>query len=219
MSEEKSGVTAIIQTYYCERTRYLRDIIQSLREQTIRPERIILWDNQGRCPDDEECDVVASSFNTLLGRYAAVLLAETPHVLIQDDDLILGPDSIAMMLDRVNKGATGIAGCRLDWPPSPTCYQDAQWVTEGYCDVLLGRAFIAHRSWFLPGFKYLLDGGRPPGRSDDIMFSLLSAHRPYVMPGVVYSNLDEGGVGLSHEPQHMKERNEAAGFYLNYVNQ
>lgn len=40
-----TAVTAIIQRYYPERLGYIRAILDSLAGQTVKPDRVILWNN------------------------------------------------------------------------------------------------------------------------------------------------------------------------------
>lgn len=202
--------TAIVQHYYPERREYLDDIIASIREAS--PSEIIIWDNSTTLHAPElGATVIRSSRNTLLGRYAAALVAETDIVYIQDDDLVVEPETIRCLVETAAEARDaihGISGCNLskDYPETP--YSKARWVNQGSVDVVMGRAFACSRSALSAGLSKILHEGVVPGRSDDIWFSMQT--RAFVIPNATFTNLDERGIGLSHDPQHLSERDAMA---------
>lgn len=222
-SSINNDLTAIIQVYYQQRFKYLASIVKAILSGSVVPGRIIIWANGGNGYGSVETfagqnndngvpiTVIKSSDNTLMGRYAAVLVATTPYIFVQDDDLVVGHDTVGLLLDRCSSGITGISGRNLG--ADPRGYTDGDGVYSGFADVILGRCFVCPKSALASGINYLMRGGRPPGRADDIMFSLFAPGNNYVMPGTGCTNLDEEGVGLSHEPQHMDERDEAVAYY------
>ena len=221
--------TVIIQNYYEERQKYWPQIFQAIHESSVQPEEVIIWDNMGASEefdpsldsfcvalraspikyDPKNLTIMSSSRNTLLGRYAAALIAKTPYVFFQDNDLLVNPDTIKTLLDAITGecqivGPSGLTLLRK----SATPYTHGLWATGGVCDVILGRCFACHRRALWPGIELVFDG-IDPGRADDILFNLAALEMPRVVPAA-YTNLDEQGVGLSHEPEHFAERDAMA---------
>lgn len=216
------NLTAVVANFYEERQKYWPQIREALKQSTRPPDKIIVWNNDvrfhhGRCPESHWID---STENTLLGRYAAIFLCETDYVFVQDNDLVIRPQTIerlfAVARDHQDK-IVGVAGCRLGWEDyyagGNRLYTSAKWIQEGPVDVVLGRCWLAHRKALAPGFARILSENINPGRADDIFFSMC-AGGGIVVP-CEYTNLDEEGKGLSHEPQHFEERDEWARRMLN----
>lgn len=213
------GVTAIVQNYFEERQKYWPEIFDGFRGQSVQASRIVIWDNLGACGwnlDEMDyrrlpVDFIESDRNTLLGRYAAAFLADTEYVFVQDNDLVIGPDTISRLLAVAQKHPdkiVGSAGCILGDGPKP--YSSARWVAEGPADVILGRCWLAHRKALAPGFTRVLSEGIYPGRCDDLFFSM-AAGGGIVVPCEI-RNLDEESVGLSHQPEHFEQRDAMALF-------
>jgi hypothetical protein len=196
--------TAIAQHFYEGRRKYLPSIVQSWRDAGSFGE--IVWYNQ----QDRALMGIASTFNTLLGRYAAALVADTEYVFVQDDDLLVEPRTIERLLKTASdfpEKIVGVKGMNLargtDKP-----YSGGQ-ATVGACDVVLGRAWACHRQALLPGIELILKHNLQPGRSDDILFNMAN-RGGLAIASPEYINFDEEGVGLSHEPQHFEERDAMA---------
>lgn len=209
-------VTAIVQRYYRERDPYIVPILRSLASQTYPPVRVILWNNAINKQTEfaEEwpfkLHVIYSQHNTLMGRWAAVLLAETEYVYIQDDDLLMGPATIERLLavSRQHFGTlVGPFGMNFGSDPEKP-YTSGRRIHEGPADVLLGRCLLASKAHFLK--RLAMAAVEPMGRCDDIKVSTAPPAMNYAVPGIRFTNLDERGVGLSHEPEHFDERNTAA---------
>lgn len=207
------GVTAIVQNYFEERQKYRELIWDALRGNTPQLERIIMWNNRfyPGSYDADDIFLIESDRNTLLGRYAAALLADTEYIFVQDNDLVIGPDTISRLLAVAQKHPdkiVGSSGCILGLGDKP--YSSARWVAEGPADVILGRCWLAHRKALVPGFTRILSEGIYPGRCDDIVFSM-AAGGGIVVPCEI-RNLDEESVGLSHAPEHFEQRDAMALF-------
>lgn len=207
-----SDVTVVIQNFYECRQKHWPQIFNALESAGIPQEQMLVWNNHDEWyfPATYRGRLVESSFNTLLGRYAACLVADTPYVFVQDNDLTVGPETIAALYRQAQLWPwriIGVAGCLLN-RDSDRPYFNAQWVREGFADVILGRCWMAHRLALAPGISYILKENINPGRADDILFSMC-ASGGYVVPATI-TNLDEEGVGLSHEPDHFKERDAMA---------
>lgn len=214
------NLTAVIANYYESRQKYWPQILTAINRSTILPDRMVIWDNLGDwAPSSFRWSgreaIIHSPWNTLLGRYAAIFLCETDYVFVQDNDLVVGPQTIERLFqvarDHQDK-IVGVAGCNLA-KDTENPYTKASWVKEGPCDVVLGRCWLAHRKALAPGFVRILSENVKPGRCDDIFFSL-AGNGGIVVP-CEYTNLDEQGEGLSHEPQHFEERDAFARRMLN----
>lgn len=216
-SNNHDKVTAIVQTYYPERREYLGRIFQSLCAQTQPPDDIIIWDNSNSLDltefsieDGKICPkIIRSNFNTLTGRYAAALVAETQLVFVQDDDIIVGPDTIKVMAEAAMKRPTkiiGAFGSRLNTKTDKP-YTTGRAVI-GECDVVLGRVWCCDRRALVPGLELVLRWSIQLGRCDDIIMSMAGGGGFVVSTAT--TNLDERGVGLSHEAGHMAERDRVA---------
>ena len=216
-------VTAIVQRYYPSRRGYIFPILKSLASQTLRPEKVILWNNfepAGTWSDDFEeklpvdymglnLHVVHSSENTMMGRYAAILLTETEYVYIQDDDLIMDHDVVGKLCAASHKfygQLVGPFGSKLNHN-SDNPYTLGTRIMEGRASVILGRCFVASRHSLLRRLLHS-NANIPFGRCDDIIMSL--AGDSYVVPNCGFTNLDERQTGLSHEPEHFSERDAMA---------
>lgn len=109
-------ITAIMTGY--DRPQYLQEQLKAIREQSVPPEDIMLWYNQGTTPQ-----APPSGIKTILcnhnfkyhGRFALALLAKTEYVAIFDDDTIPGPKWFEQCLStmKTHEGILGTAGIRL----------------------------------------------------------------------------------------------------------
>lgn len=203
-------VTAIIQRYYPERRRYLGAILDALTMQTKVPDRVIIWNNFGGVVESLlensffPIHVIHSDVNTLMGRYAAALLASTPAVFIQDDDLLCGPDTIERLTSRLSdfpRTLFGISGSNIN-RASSNPYTDGTTIYDGPADIVIGRCFALTRRELVSRLTLL----HPTvGRSDDIALSR-QGHN-VVIPCDI-TDLDEQGVGLRHDAEHSSERDQ-----------
>jgi len=214
----QNEVTAIIQIYYMERLKYLIEILDHIKRGSFVPGTIMLWANKYQhrdlwhSLDEADLKIVCTDFNTLTGRYAAALVAKTPYIFVQDDDLTVGKHTIRDLVQEAAEGGhiAGIAGKDLKLSSKP--YTDGKDVSKGRADMALGRCWAAHRSCLVPGINYIMQNSFEVGRCDDIIFNLTSGGANIIEPKAdnVINNLDEEGKGLSHEPNHYNERNEVA---------
>lgn len=208
MSRSHVEYTLILQNFYENRQKYWPAILKSIKAQSIPPKEIIIWDNLC-CINASEpgLTVVSSGRNTLMGRYTAVWMAETDLFVFQDNDLLLGPDTIQRLINVARCRHTqivGILGMKLN-RKSEHPYTDGR-AAIGECDVVLGRAFACHRKALWPGFEAIHQKYLKPGRADDILFSMASRNA-WAIAAPDFTNLDEEGIGLCHEDQHLPERN------------
>lgn len=218
--------TAIVQHYYKSRRPYLDQIVDALAASSMPPSELIIWnneENQHLAVDPSRAKMpttaINSSKNNLMGRYAAMLLATTDVVFVQDDDLLVQPKTVERLIEawKRNGSIAGHVGANLD-RGSPSPYSSAMWVpgqvgVDISVDIVLGRCFVGYRLDFIPGMQKAIALGNP-GRCDDIHFNMCNDWSVVARvsgngdDGIV--DLDEHGEGLSHDPSHFIERDRYA---------
>ena len=109
----EGGVTAILTVY--RRGEYLAAQVEALRAQSVPPEEIWVWCNDGGVPIEDvsalvERVVVSNSNWTFWGRFALAGLVRTEHVALYDDDVLPGPLWHASCLATIAAGHDGILG-------------------------------------------------------------------------------------------------------------
>lgn len=111
-------ITAILTAY--NRGYVLEEQIQSIKNQTVKPEEIIVYYNKGSEPqveiNDPEIKVIKLNYNTKFhGRFAMALTAKTPYIAIFDDDTLPGPRWFEHCLYHIkeNDGIYGASGILL----------------------------------------------------------------------------------------------------------
>lgn len=222
-------VTTIIQVHYRDRViNNLDRVLRRVGTGSFVPAHTLLWCNRLEVRDIMPCigldtitktgfrgmpHMISSTSNTLLGRYAAALMSTTPYIFVQDDDLEVGVDTVRDLVTAAAANPTSIVGVTgRDLALSGDEPYTGGWaVAAGPADVVLGRCWAAHKAALLPGIGHIMYHNIQPGRADDILFSL--AGKGLVIeanPGNAINNLEEHGVGLSHEEDHFKERNQLA---------
>ena len=107
-------ITVILNCY--KRTDYLKEQIEAVRNQSIKPEDIWIWYNK---PEDREqieldapgCKLVQCNHNFKFhGRFALGLLAQPPYVAFFDDDTIPSPRWFENCMNTIDQGCDGILG-------------------------------------------------------------------------------------------------------------
>lgn len=98
-----SSVSVIIPHYYKERERNLLQITDALYRGTVRPDEIIIWNNDS--PFDPMfiqgmmVDVIQSHRNVgCQGRFIAALTARSDYVIFQDNDVMVQQNTIENLL-------------------------------------------------------------------------------------------------------------------------
>ncbi len=201
-----SEITGIIQVFYPERAENLAPIVAEIRAAGI--ERVIVWNNNPSryVTPLEGVDEIRSSFDTLIGQYAAAFLASTPIIYCQNDDLLVPASTINRMKEHVEDGRfVALSGAILN-RQSRRPYADS--ITKaGDCDVMQGRAWMARKSALVPGIVRSLAGNIYPGVGEDLFFSF---GRTYALAEPEFTNFEEGNTGLSRLPGHVEERDRWA---------
>jgi glycosyltransferase involved in cell wall biosynthesis len=110
----REGITVIIPSF--RRHENIPIIIDRLKNQTCKPDRIIVWnDNSGDYAkefkiDDKDVEVINTNSNFYtFGAYLAAYTANTSYVAIIDDDMAPGPKWLEFCL-RMQKDTPGLYG-------------------------------------------------------------------------------------------------------------
>ena len=115
----KKGITVILNGY--ERPHTIPEQLTAINEQTVQPEDVMLWYNQG---DLQQYDTgipktaYCSHNFKFLGRFAYALLAKTEYIAMLDDDTIPGKKWFENCLNtmKTHKGILGGRGIKLTRP-------------------------------------------------------------------------------------------------------
>lgn len=216
MSDSLVDATAVIQCYYPEREKNLGPILDSIEAAGIT--RTIVWVNGTKYRmrwARPGVEVIQSSFDTLIGQYAAAFLATTELIYCQNDDLIVEPETIRRMVDEAAEGClptmVGIVGRMLD-PKAAMPYAAGQHIAKGACSVLIGRAWAARKAFLALGVSKSMEENINPGRGEDMFFSFQDYST--VLDSPRWTDIPENGVGLCHEPGHAEEREKWARYLL-----
>lgn len=113
------GITCIL-TFY-KRPHCIREQIDAVCNQTVKPEKIIIWVNSTELPDDiknnKSLTIIDSTENFgVWARFTPALLAKTPYVCVFDDDTIPGRrwfENCCQTMKKVN-GLLGAIGVIFD---------------------------------------------------------------------------------------------------------
>ncbi|MCR5691734.1 MAG: bifunctional glycosyltransferase family 2 protein/CDP-glycerol:glycerophosphate glycerophosphotransferase [Eubacterium sp.] len=112
---------SVIITYHGEQA-FLSDCLISLKEQTVKPDEIILVNIDGQEADLTACDleiksVTCSENNIYQARNMGIKAAEGDYILFLDADDYLMPEAIALLNDEIEKEgpANLVAKVRQTW--------------------------------------------------------------------------------------------------------
>jgi len=116
-SNKNSGSITVILCAY-ERPDVLDEQLQAIRNQSVPPDDIWLWYNQGTKPQRHIEGVKAAVCNhnfKFFGRFAFAMLAQTTHIALFDDDTIPGKNWLKTCLAHMqtNPGILGTTGIQL----------------------------------------------------------------------------------------------------------
>lgn len=144
-------ITAILNLY--NRPEYLDEQIEALRNQTVKVEQIIIWNNSKNNYVNEDVIVISSSHNFKFhGRFAGALLATTDYILLLDDDTIPDPGWVELCIRKQLEYDCLICGFGLNFFSSS--YMDNEmvgWRDESKEDQYV---HVGGQSWFFP-YEYL----------------------------------------------------------------
>lgn len=148
-------ITVILNGY--KRPEYLKIQLNAILNQTIQPEEIMMWQNQGAEFDTKLTEVIThTSSNKNFGvwaRFAYALNAKTEYICIFDDDTIPSPRWFENCLNtmKTHEGLLGTIGVQFQ---TKTGYQPIQrfgWADNNNDDVvevdIVGHAWFFKREW------------------------------------------------------------------------
>jgi hypothetical protein len=194
-------ITVIIPHYYKEREKNLPEVVAGHK-------KVIVWNNN---PEPIKGAINADrNYGGQLLRWTIGLLADTPYVLMIDNDIAVSQEAVANMLKcaKQHPGAiVGLFGKLLDKNNKRPYSNGTQYEgEEREVDVVLGRCVMVRRD-FLPKILDVMIR-HDSRRCDDLIASLVNkkaGNRNYIVPGK-FKNLNEGSVGSWLHPDHFADR-------------
>lgn len=153
---------------------------------------VLVWDGTGTCPDVDAQVVRGPSRDLgLYARFALGLLAPTEAVLIQDDDIELGVDTVRALGEAWTRDKTIVHGIFGRRPKPDGSYAQDVDRKNAEVEVVLTRALVCSRSLLsrffvhLDEFEDIQRDASPRGNGEDIILSYVamrysaSANRVY----------------------------------------
>ena len=182
-----NNITVILNCY--KRPEYLKEQIEAIENQTIKPKEIWIWYNN---PEDREqidlseefgdYKIINSNHNFKFhGRFALGLLAQTEYVVFFDDDTIPGPrwfENCFNTLEKTGDAILGTAGVFFTGELDTYNYSrhtKIGWNGSGYNEIR--KVDLVGHSWFLrkQNLKYLFyEEPMTWDNGEDIQLSYLS---------------------------------------------
>ncbi len=171
-------ISVILNAY--KRTEHLECQLEAVRQQTVRPEKIYVWQNAGGViPDYLKSQFILAECNENLGvwsRFAYALNADTEYICVLDDDTIPGPKWFENCLKTMetHEGLLGTRGLRF---LSPKCYHPFQsfgWDEPNDSVVqvdIVGHAWFFKREWLAAFWSELPPANASKIAGEDIHFS------------------------------------------------
>ena len=183
-------ITAVILHFYPERRPYLERIIERLNAGTVKPGRIVIWNN-GPSISVERATVINSSENLGCGiRHLIALAFPSEYYLFHDDDLLVKEDTLQKMLEVA----------------TPDNVVGVEWYDRG---IVLGRLHLCGQIPLVRATQFRVSRGLDlPFRTDDILLSI--DNKTAIVSGgmALFENLPEGRTGLSRDRTHSDERKQ-----------
>lgn len=171
-------ITVLLNAY--KRTEYLERQLDAIANQTIKPSRILVWQNAGSVvPDCLKARVTFAECNENLGvwaRFAYALNADTEYICAFDDDTIPGPRWFENCLKTMenHEGLLGTRGLRFMSPqryhPFQACGWDAPNEAVEQVDIV-GHAWFFKREWLAAFWRELPPPDASKIAGEDIHFS------------------------------------------------
>lgn len=175
---------AVIAHYYEVRRPYLKRIVEALNAGTVKPEKIVIWNNEPRSIKVPGAVVINSGEN--LGcaiRHLIALAFPSDRYLFHDNDLLVKPDTVEKMM----ASTADVVGI--------------EWFARG---IILGRLHLCTRKAVERMEEFRRQTGTTlNSRCDDIIISAIN--RTEVV-SVEWENLPELKTGYSLDRGHYEER-------------
>jgi hypothetical protein len=171
-------ITVILNAY--KRVEYLERQLEAINNQTVKPAKILVWQNAGAViPEYLKAQVTFAECNENLGvwaRFAYALNADTEYVCVFDDDTIPGRRWFENCLKTIetHEGLLGTRGLRFLSPQRYHPFKSFGWdgPTEETVQVdIVGHAWFFKREWLAAFWRELpsLEASKIAG--EDIHFS------------------------------------------------
>lgn len=230
-------ITVVLNAF--KRTSFLAQQIKSIQEQTIEPQKILIWQNKAEViSDDIKSKVVFSECNENLGvwaRFAYALNADTEYVCIFDDDTIPGKMWFENCLQTIKnyEGLLGARGLRFLSKKRYEPYRSFGWDSPNDKVVqvdIVGHAWFFRREWLGTFWRELPPVGYSKLAGEDMHFSYALQKylniSTYVPPHPtseiqLWGSLPDTGrslgantAALSAEDQGLKRFNNAFAYYI-----
>lgn len=148
-------ITAILNGY--KRPQFLKEQVEAIKNQTVPPSEIMLWQNNTDGFDKELTDtLITASCNKNLGvwaRFAYALNATSDYICIFDDDTIPGAMWFENCLEtmKTNEGLLGTVGLIYDTPTNYRPNTRFGWTDINNPEVIrvdiVGHAWFFKREW------------------------------------------------------------------------
>jgi hypothetical protein len=158
-----SEITAILNGY--KRPHFLKEQVDAIRNQTIKPKEIMLWQNNTEGFDKELTDtLLTASCNRNLGvwsRFIFALNAKTEYICIFDDDTIPGEMWFENCLEtmKTHEGLLGTVGLIFQHPDTYHYHTRYGWADSNIFEPLkvdiVGHAWFFKREWLSTYFREL----------------------------------------------------------------
>ena len=196
-------LTAILLRYWTERDENFETIITDLRAGSVVPDRIVLWDQSNAPPLDLDVDTIRSPLNFgIQVVYAAATLFPGDSFLFLDDDLTVGPLTVACLQRYAcPTRVVGMRGLLGDWPNNRVWpnhdYRSERLYAPVPCDWLIGRITLIGWQAIL---RYLTVAAKftDPFCEDTVMGAVNDCIIVPANSDEMYRDLSEHGVGLEH---------------------
>ena len=175
-----ADLTVILNLY--KRPHTLAAQIKAIREQTIKPAKIILWVNNAKIPQDirqnnPDIHIIESTENVgVWGRFTAAILAKTTYVCVFDDDTIPGRRWFENCFKTIaeKEGLLGTVGLRFKPGNQYNCFPRIGWPgpNEKTEQVdIVGHSWFFKREWLRHLFQTIPTWPEYFCAGEDIAFS------------------------------------------------
>lgn len=208
-------ITAVITHYYPERTKYLRMIIDALKSGSLPPDEIIIWNNIAELDlkyPDAICINSSHNFGTFSKQYAC-LFAKNKYVLMQDNDLMVGKDTVKNLYEFARKHPhcfVGKWGRNVGDTDKP--YTDSELARDGKVDIVVGCLNMCAKEVIIRSLQEKNKHEKDLSRVEDIITSYANRKHGNYALDVEAIQFDEEGIGLCHIPGHYGERDEMVNY-------
>lgn len=178
MNIDKAEITVVLNGY--KRGSHLEKQLNAIKNQTIKPKEIMLWQNKGEIFDDKLTNQTThASSNKNFGvwaRFAYALNSETEYVCVFDDDTIPGSKWLENCLNTINKhdGLLGTIGVQFQQNNSYLPIKRIGWANPNEKTErvdIVGHSWFFKRDWLSTFWRELPPLGSSKLVGEDMHFS------------------------------------------------